>query len=103
MSIISVKLKDVDQKRKTGLGLTSIQALQNLKKYGLNQLPQRQRTSALKVLLGQVRNPFSYLLLGATLLSFVVGDKLDVFLIGGILILNTALGFWQGYKDSKEW
>lgn len=83
-------------------GLTTYQAQEQLQKYGPNQLPQKQGTSALKVLFRQIQNPFSYLLLGATLLSFVVGDTLDVFLIGGILILNTALGFWQEYKASKE-
>ncbi|MBU1000749.1 cation-translocating P-type ATPase [Patescibacteria group bacterium] len=83
-------------------GLTSSEAQQALIKYGPNQLPQKQNISALKVLLRQIQNPFSYLLLGAAILSFVIGDRLDTFLIGGILILNTFLSFWQEYKASKE-
>lgn len=83
-------------------GLTSHQAKLLLEKYGQNELPDKKTTSALEVFLRQVKNPFFYLLLGATVLSLVIGDKLDGFLIGAILILNTFLGFWQEYKASKE-
>lgn len=83
-------------------GLTTDQAKEALNKYGLNQLPSKQKTSALKVLVRQLQNPLSYLLLGAIVLSFIIGDKLDSFLIAGILVLNTILGFWQEYKASKE-
>lgn len=83
-------------------GLTSHQAKELLEKYGQNKLPEKKTTSALEVFLRQVKNPFSYLLLGAVILSLVIGDKLDSFLIGAILVLNTFLGFWQEYKASKE-
>lgn len=83
-------------------GLTSQQARQAQEKYGPNQLPSKQKTSALKVLVRQFQNPLSYLLLGAIVLSFVIGDFLDGFLIGAILVLNTILGFWQEYKASRE-
>ncbi|MBI2019120.1 cation-translocating P-type ATPase [Candidatus Daviesbacteria bacterium] len=83
-------------------GLTAYQAKEALNKYGLNQLPEKKTTSALEVLLRQVKNPLSFLLLGATILSLSIGEKLDSFLIGGILVLNTLLGFWQEYKASRE-
>lgn len=83
-------------------GLTSEQAHGLLARYGLNRLPESKRTSTLKVLIRQVQNPLSYLLFGAIILSLIVGDKLDSFLIAAILILNTVLGFWQEYKASKE-
>lgn len=84
------------------IGLTSSKAQEALKKYGLNTLPQKGGISVLKVLFAQIKNPFSILLLGAVVLSAVVGDFLDVFLIAGILVLNIILGFWQEYKASKE-
>lgn len=83
-------------------GLTSEQAREAQIKYGPNQLPSKRQTSALKVLVRQFQNPLSYLLLGAIILSLIIGDKLDSFLIAGILVLNTILGFWQEYKASKE-
>ena len=83
-------------------GLNSHQAKELLKKYGLNELPQKKNTSAVKVLIRQIKTPFTYLLFGAAVLSVVVGDRLDSFLIGSILILNILLGFWQEFKASKE-
>ncbi len=83
-------------------GLTTHQAKELLNKYGPNLLPQKQNTSVLKVLLRQIQNPLSFLLLGAIILSLIIGDELDGILIGAILILNTGLGFWQEYKASKE-
>lgn len=98
--MFSVKLKKRIANMKQGL--TSAKAEENLAKYGPNQLPQKQGTSAVKIFLRQLQNPLSYLLLGAIVLSLVIGDKLDSFLIGAILVLNTCLGFWQEYKASKE-
>lgn len=83
-------------------GLTSRQAHEALKKYGPNLLPQKRNASALALLIRQIQNPLSLLLFGAVILSTVIGDILDGSLIAGILILNTALGFWQEYKASKE-
>lgn len=83
-------------------GLTTDQARQALSRNGPNQLPEKQQTSALEVLIKQFQNPLSYLLLGAIILSAVIGDKLDTFLIAAILVLNTILGFWQEYKASRE-
>ena len=83
-------------------GLTSEQAREAQIKYGPNQLPSKRQTSALKVLVRQFQNPLSYLLLGAIILSLIIGDRLDSFLIAGILVLNTILGFWQEYKASRE-
>lgn len=83
-------------------GLTAYQAKQLLAKYGPNNLPQKKGASTFRILLSQIRNPLSILLLGAIILSLAIGDKLDSFLIGAILILNTILGFWQEYKASKE-
>lgn len=83
-------------------GLTKHQAKELLTKYGFNVLPKKRGTSALKILAAQLKNPFSLILIIAVLLSFVVSDRIDAFLIASILILNTILGFWQEFKASKE-
>lgn len=83
-------------------GLTSQQAKEALLKFGLNRLPQKGGVSILTLLLRQIQNPLSLLLFGAIGLSVLVGDILDGVLIAAILVLNTALGFWQEYKASKE-
>ncbi len=83
-------------------GLTTKEAEEALKKYGTNELPTKQRSSAVKLLIGQFKNALSLLLFIAVLLSFVVGSALDASLILAILLLNGMLGFWQEYKASKE-
>lgn len=83
-------------------GLTAKQAKEALVKYGPNILPKKSGYSALKIFINQLKNPFSVILIIAILLSLLVGDALDSFLIAAILILNIALGFWQEYKASKE-
>lgn len=83
-------------------GLTAKEAQQALAKFGPNILPKKEAQSALKILINQFKNPFVLLLGFAAVLSFFIGDKIDGFLIAGILVLNTALGFWQEYKASKE-
>lgn len=83
-------------------GLTTKQAKDAYIKYGPNLLPRKEDYSALKIFFNQLKNPFSFILIVAVLLAFFVGDKLDAFLIGAILTLNTVLGFWQEYKASKE-
>lgn len=83
-------------------GLTSAQAKQLLSQFGLNQLPQKGGTHFLIILIGQIQNPLSYLLMVAIILSYAIGDILDAGLILGIWVLNIGLGFWQEYKASKE-
>src|SRR3989338_7473607 len=83
-------------------GLTSAQVAAQLKKYGLNQLPAKGGDSLIKILINQIQNPLSYILIAATVLSYLIGDMLDTLLIFGIWVLNIALGFWQEYKASKE-
>ena len=83
-------------------GLTSIDAKKALETYGYNQLPKKGSISAFNIFLSQLKNPFTFVLIIAIFLSFIVGDIVDGILIGAILVLNIALGFWQEYKASKE-
>lgn len=83
-------------------GLTTQKAKEALKKYGPNLLPERGASSAFKIFLSQLQNPFSIILILAVVFSFLIGDVVDSFLISSILLLNTVLGFWQEYKASKE-
>lgn len=83
-------------------GLASSEAKELLKKYNLNELPREKGFSIFSIFFNQIKNPLFFLLLFATIISFLIGDKLDGFLILAILILNFTLGFWQEYKASKE-
>lgn len=83
-------------------GLTSDEAKTKLFEIGLNELPSKKTYSVLKLLYSQFKNLMVWLLIFASMLSFLVGDAIDGWLILVILILNIGLGFWQEYKASKE-
>src|SRR3990167_434997 len=84
------------------IGLTTTEAKEAVSTFGLNQLPKKGGPSFFGLLLRQIKNPLSVLLIGAVVISATIGDNVDAGLISLILVLNTALGFWQEFKASKE-
>ena len=83
-------------------GLTTQEARDLFQKFGPNELPEKTSSTKLKLLVNQFKNFLSLILLAAAVLSFIVGDRLDAYLITLILFLNSGLGFYQEYKASKE-
>jgi len=83
------------------LGLKEEQVKQRLEKYGLNELKERKRTSALQIFLNQFKDIFVIMLLIATAVSFVVGEIADAITIAAIVVLNAVVGFVQEYRSEK--
>jgi P-type Ca2+ transporter type 2C len=83
-------------------GLTPSEADLRLKKYGQNKLPEKNGHSWKLLLLSQVKSPLVYVLFGAALLSFFVGETVDVVVILFVVLLNTFVGFWQEYKADRS-
>src|SRR3989338_8575453 len=83
-------------------GLTTAQAHALLQKFGPNKIPEKKEKSAFSLFISQFKNIFSLMLIAAVALSFLVGDRLDGFLILIILILNAFLSFWQEFKATRE-
>lgn len=82
-------------------GLTPDQIDERIKKFGLNQLQQKQRISALQIFINQFKSPLIYLLLVAVAASFFIGHILDASMIFIIVIVNALLGFTQDWKAEK--
>lgn len=80
----------------TGLTSRESQALQ--KRYGLNELPDSDRSTVLRIFLRQWKNILILLLIIACVISFIVGETIDAVFIGVIILLNVGLGFIQEYK-----
>ena len=81
-------------------GLTSQRVSDYQKKFGRNALEEK-GTSSYALFLRQFKSPFTYLLLGAALLSLLVGDILNAVIIALIVIINGSLGFYQEYSAEK--
>lgn len=65
-------------------------------KYGPNTLPEAPHESWLHVFIRQFQNPLIYILLIAAVIIFIAGpDKLDAFIISGVLFFNAIIGTIQ--------
>ncbi|QTX31366.1 cation-translocating P-type ATPase [Aminithiophilus ramosus] len=82
-------------------GLSSAEAERRLGEYGPNELVERGGKKAWQIVLAQVRDVMILILLAAVLVSLALGEYGDGVVIFVIVVLNTALGFWQEFKAEK--
>ncbi|WP_194190896.1 calcium-translocating P-type ATPase, PMCA-type [Clostridium chrysemydis] len=86
----------------TSPGLSTREAEKRLKTYGLNQLENKKKTSIFKILLSQFNDFMVWVLIGATVISGLMGDTADAITILIIVIVNALLGFFQEFKTEKS-
>jgi len=79
-----------------------VDAAERIKKYGLNELSSRKKTSPLMLFLCQFNNFLIYILILATVISFLIGEVVDAGIIAAIVVLNAILGFLQEYKAERS-
>lgn len=83
-------------------GLSSVKAEELLKINGLNQISETNKTSPLKIILRQLRKDhIIYLLLLASVFSFIVGETISGVVICIVLLLIISGTFIQEYKADK--
>src|SRR3989339_1563868 len=83
-------------------GLSSSQVSQFLIKYGLNVITEQKKKPFYIKFFEQFNNFLTILLIGAALLSFLLGETLDGGLIIGIVILNGIFGLYQEAKAEES-
>lgn len=76
-------------------GLTSQQALENQRKFGLNQLAKKTKKGIILRFLGKLFNPMVAILIFTALLSFILGQTHDFFVILTIIVLSLSLDVYQ--------
>lgn len=81
-------------------GLTGSEALQRLKLYGPNSLPEIRQSLVMK-LLHYFWGPIPWMIEAAALLSALVRHWADFIIIILLLLFNAGIGFWQEYKASS--
>ncbi len=82
-------------------GLSSTEAAERLKKYGPNQLAAGEKTSPLKIFLGQFKSILILILIAAAIVSFATGHQFDASIILIIVVISASLGFVQEYRAEK--
>lgn len=84
------------------LGLTSSDASRRLVEVGHNQLNIAPKISPWRIFLGQFTDFMVLVLIGASIISGLLGEKEDALTILAIIILNAVLGFFQEYRAEKS-
>jgi len=82
-------------------GLSNEEVQKRLAHYGRNVLPEKGAKSLWGLFLEQFRDFLVLILIGATGVSFLVGEATDALVILAILILNAILGVVQERKASR--
>jgi len=82
-------------------GLSTGEAQKRLEKFGENLLPEEKPLSSLTVLLSQFKSPLVYILLGAGVVTAILGEFVDALVISFAVFINTILGFIQEERAGK--
>ncbi|MFD2670210.1 calcium-translocating P-type ATPase, SERCA-type [Marinicrinis sediminis] len=83
-------------------GLSVAEAQKRLDENGPNVLLEASKVSPITLLLGQFKDFMVLVLLGATLISGLLGEYLDAITIIAIILVNGILGFMQEFRAEKS-
>lgn len=83
-------------------GLTSKEVQKRTQKFGLNELKEADRPSAIIIFLSQFKDFMVLVLLAATLISGLLGEYIDAIAIIAIVVVNGVLGFFQERKAERS-
>ncbi len=79
-------------------GLSSEEAARRLVAHGANRLREDDGNHPIAVLFRQFRSPMVLILLGAAILSFLLGEADEATIVIVIIVASTGLGFYQEYR-----
>jgi len=82
-------------------GLTNEEAARRLNQYGINKLRGKPKKSILALFLSQLKDMLIYVLLGAAVITILIGEYSDAVIILFVVILNALIGVVQEYKAEK--
>jgi Ca2+-transporting ATPase len=83
-------------------GLSSAEAHDRLRAFGLNQLEGKGGPSVLELILRQFMSPLIYILLIAAIVTVVLQEYIDASIIAAVLALNAVIGFTQEYRAERS-
>jgi len=97
------EIADVVRELRTdpGAGLTGAEAAARLISSGPNELPEGPSLRPGRIFLSQFASTMVAVLLGAAVVSALLGDVVDTVAIVAIVLLNALLGFVQEYRAEK--
>jgi len=82
-------------------GLSREEAAARLEKYGRNCLTQKKGKSIFLMIFEQLNEPLIYILLGAAIVTILMGEISDAIIIGAVVVINAVVGVIQESKAEK--
>ncbi|MGE5484852.1 MAG: cation-translocating P-type ATPase [Ignavibacteriales bacterium] len=82
-------------------GLTTTEALARLERFGANELQKAPKPGLFARLIEQFSDTLVLILLGATVVSAILGEYVDAVVILAIVVLNAVIGIVQEYKAEE--
>lgn len=99
----SLEIKEIFKKLNTSnIGLSSQEAIDRQKEFGLNQLPMKKAPSLITIFFHQFLSPLIYILLFAGAVSIFLNHWEDAIFIFIVILLNSVVGAWQENKAEKS-
>lgn len=83
-------------------GLEQSEVNRRLKKNGENILPRTKKPSILELYIKEFKSPIEIILLLTVIVSFMVGETVDAFVILFIILVDTIMGTYQENKAIKS-
>ena len=83
-------------------GLTSDEVRKRREEHGPNKLKEKKEKSLWQLLFDQLKSAVIYLLVAATIVSFLFGDIPEAIAIIVVIVLNTAIGFYMEFQARKS-
>lgn len=99
----SLSLNQVAEELKAnvGSGLTAAEARSRLEEYSSNDLGQSEGVSPLRIIVAQVANAMTMVLILAMAVSFGIGSYIEGGVVAAVILLNIVVGFFQEYSAEK--
>jgi len=82
-------------------GLAGEVADQRLQELGPNEIPDARRRTPVRILVGQLRNPFLFVLEGAMAITVFLQHYFDTAVIATAISVNVVIGFMQEYHAER--
>lgn len=82
-------------------GLSEAEAVRRLAEYGANAMKEPRKKTAAENFIEQLNDPLIYVLLAAALISVLLKEVSDAFIIGVVVVVNALVGMIQEGKARK--
>ncbi len=83
------------------VGLNEQQVAARLEKYGKNKIVGSEKKSLVAMFFAQMQDALIYVLLAATVITFIIGEYVDGIIILLVVLINAVIGVVQEYKAEQ--